>query len=45
MEARIRAERFEVLGWLGNAAGVDFSGRTLVLIGNAGPAMFVPFCV
>lgn len=43
IEARIRAERFEVLGWLGNAAGVDFSGRTLVLIGNAGPAMFSRF--
>ncbi len=43
IEARIRAESFEVLGWLEPAAGIEFSGRSLVLVGNAGPAMFERF--
>jgi hypothetical protein len=43
IEARIRAECFEVLGWLEPAAGVEFTGRSLVLIGNAGSAMFDRF--
>jgi len=43
IEARIRAESFEVLGWLEPEAGIEFSGRSLVLIGNAGPVMFDRF--
>ena len=43
IEARIRAESFEVLGWLDDAAGPDIPGRALVLIGNAGPSMFARF--
>lgn len=43
IEARIRAESFEVLGWLSDATGSDFAGRALVLVGNAGPAMFARF--
>ena len=43
IEARIRAESFEVLGWLNDATGSDFAGRALVLVGNAGPAMFARF--
>lgn len=43
IEARIRAESFEVLGWVEPAAGIEFSGGSLVLIGNAGPAMFDRF--
>ncbi len=43
IEARIRAEGFEVLGWLDTSAGLEFEGKSLVLIGNAGPAMFDRF--
>ncbi len=43
IETRIRAGSFEVLGWLSDATGTDIAGRTLVLIGNAGPAMFARF--
>ncbi|MEP5026974.1 MAG: hypothetical protein ABJS32_12460, partial [Anderseniella sp.] len=43
IETRIRAESFEVLGWLEAATGVEFAGRSLVLIGNAGTAMFDRF--
>ena len=43
IEARIRAESFEVLGWLDKSAGPGFEGKSLVLIGNAGPAMFDRF--
>jgi hypothetical protein len=43
IDARIRAESFEVLGWLNETAGIEFTGRSLVLIGNAGPAMFDRF--
>lgn len=43
IETRIRADSFEVLGWLNDAAGVDIGGRALVLVGNAGPAMFSRF--
>ncbi|WP_108881959.1 hypothetical protein [Anderseniella sp. Alg231-50] len=43
IEARIRGESFEVLGWLDHGDGVEFEGRSLVLIGNAGPAMFGRF--
>ncbi|MEM7637353.1 MAG: hypothetical protein AAF299_22550 [Pseudomonadota bacterium] len=43
IEARIRAESFEVLGWLDRSAGLEFGGKSLVLIGNAGPAMFNRF--
>lgn len=32
-----------MLGWLDDAARVDFAGQSLVLIGNAGPAMFARF--
>ena len=43
IEARIRAESFEVMGWLDRSAGLEFEGKSLVLIGNAGPAMFDRF--
>lgn len=43
IEARIRSESFEVLGWLETSAGIEFDGTSLVLIGNAGPAMFERF--
>ncbi len=43
IEARIRSERFEVLGWLENSAELEFDGASLVLVGNAGPAMFERF--
>jgi hypothetical protein len=43
IEARIRAESFEVLGWLDRSAGFEFDGKSLVLVGNAGPAMFDRF--
>ncbi len=43
IETRIRAESFEVLGWLDRSAGLEFGGKSLVLIGNAGPAMFDRF--
>ena len=43
IDTRIRAECFEVLGWLDRSAGLEFEGKSLVLIGNAGPAMFDRF--
>jgi len=43
IEARIRSESFEVLGWLDRSAEIYFGGTSLVLIGNAGPAMFERF--
>jgi hypothetical protein len=43
IEARIKAESFEVLGRLDRANVEDFGGETLILIGNAGPAMFDRF--
>lgn len=43
IDARIRAESFEVLGWLDKSAGPEFEGKSLVLIGNTGPAMFDRF--
>jgi hypothetical protein len=43
IEARIRAEGFDILGWLNDTTTVEFAGRTLVLVGNAGPAMFMRF--
>ncbi len=43
IEKRIRSDSFEVLGWLNDLAQGDFGGRALVLVGNAGPAMFRRF--
>ena len=43
IETRIRADGFEVLGWLNDATGFDMTGCALALIGNAGPAMFERF--
>lgn len=43
IEASIRAASFEPLGWLGAGGGESFCGATLLLVGNAGPAMFERF--
>lgn len=43
IETRIRAESFEILGWLNNTPELEFEGNSLVLIGNAGPLMFTRF--
>lgn len=43
IEAGIRAAAFEPLGWLGADCGEAFDGATLLLVGNAGPAMFTRF--
>lgn len=43
VEAAIKAEGFEVFGWLHRTTGVEFDGQSLVLIGNAGKAMYERF--
>jgi hypothetical protein len=43
IEAEIRAASFEPLGWLASSRDEDFGGATLLLVGNAGPAMFERF--
>jgi hypothetical protein len=43
IEAEIRAASFEPLGWLPSSRDEDFGGATLLLVGNAGPAMFERF--
>jgi hypothetical protein len=43
IEARIRAESFEVLGWLTKSEDAKLDGACLLLVGNAGPAMFERF--
>jgi hypothetical protein len=43
IEASIRVASFEPLGWLAAGSDEDFGGATLLLVGNAGPAMFERF--
>ena len=43
IEAAIRAEGFEVFGWLKRTSDIAFDGQSLVLIGNAGPEMYERF--
>ena len=43
IETEIRAAAFEPLGWLGAGGSEPFDGGTLLLVGNAGPAMFTRF--
>ncbi len=43
IEAEIRAASFEPLGWLSASRDEDFGGATLLLVGNAGAAMFERF--
>jgi len=40
IETTVRAAAFEPLGWLGAGDGEAFDGAALLLVGNAGPAMF-----
>ena len=43
IEARIRAENFEVFSWVDVSGTAGIGGQSLCLIGNAGPAMFTRF--
>jgi hypothetical protein len=43
IETAVRAASFEPLGWLLSSRDEDFGGATLLLVGNAGPAMFERF--
>ena len=43
IERRVENECFEPLGWLDGRAHADVPGATVLLVGNAGPAMFDRF--